>query len=155
MILNYKTLNFPKCDFRLRKNSKDVYEIFDVIRKKFVVLTPEEWVRQHVIHFLTKHKKFPAALIAIEKQLILNNTKRRADIVVYKNNLNPLLIVECKAPEIEISQMVVEQAQRYNLTLKVPVIFITNGCKHHLFRAYEDQLHVIQEFPEFEQLINL
>jgi len=155
MTLNYKTLNFPKCNFRIRKNSKDVFEIFDVIRKKFVALTPEEWVRQHVVHFLIRCKKIPASLIAIEKQLVLNNTKRRADIVVYKNNLNPLLIVECKAPEIEITQMVVEQAQRYNLTLKVPVIFVTNGYKHFLFRLHEAQLHVIQEFPEFEQLINL
>ncbi len=152
MLLEYKILNFPKFDFRVRK--KENWEIFDVIRKKFVVLTPEEWVRQHTIHFLITNKKIPASLIAIEKQLILNKTKRRTDILVYDSNLRPLLIVECKAPEIEISQAVVDQVQRYNLSLNVPAVFITNGCNHVFLRLTNNHLEVLAKFPEFEQLIN-
>ncbi len=152
MLLECKILNFPKFDFRVRK--KENWEIFDVIRKKFVVLTPEEWVRQHTIHFLITNKKIPASLIAIEKQLILNKTKRRTDILVYDSNLRPLLIVECKAPEIEISQAVVDQVQRYNLSLNVPAVFITNGCKHVFLKLTNNHLEVLAKFPEFEQLTN-
>jgi type I site-specific restriction endonuclease len=154
MLPGCKILNFPKFDFRVRKKGKDNWEIFDVIRKKFVILTPEEWVRQHTIHFLVVFKKIPASFIGIEKHLILNNTKRRTDIVVYDSNLRPLLIVECKAPEIEITQSVVDQIQRYNLSLNVPALFITNGCNHVFFRLTDSRVEVLVNFPEFEQLIN-
>ena len=84
-----------------------------------------EWVRQHIVHYLINDKQVPTSMISLEKQLILNNTKRRTDIVVFNSNLKPILIIECKAPEIEINQLTVNQALRYNLELKVPFVFLS------------------------------
>jgi len=107
--------------------------IFDFIRKKWLVLTPEEWVRQHTLNYLVTEKKFPASSISIEKELILNDIKKRYDIVVYNRDLKPYLIIECKAPYIELDRLVVEQALRYNLTIKAELLMITNGISDLVF----------------------
>jgi type I site-specific restriction endonuclease len=147
-------LNFPKFEFRFQKNEKGNLQIFDIIRKKFIEATPEEWVRQHIIHFLISHKQVPASMMSVEKQLVLNNTKRRTDLVIFNSNLKPLLIIECKAPQIEINQLTINQALRYNIELNVPAIFLSNGL-HHIFLKIENKMpKVLKEIPDYQSLLN-
>ena len=122
-------LNFPSYSFRL-KSSENKTLIFDIARKKYVVLTPEEWVRQHTIHFLHFNKKYPLSLIAIEKQLTIHNLKKRTDVIVFNRDGTPEIIVECKAPSIKISQNTFDQIARYNLTLDSNYLMVTNGLDH-------------------------
>ncbi len=147
-------LNFPEVEFRFQKNGKGTLQVFDTIRKKFVDATPEEWVRQHIIHYLMLHKQVPASMISIEKQLILNNTKRRTDVVVYNNELKPLLIIECKAPQIDIDQLTINQALRYNMELNVPAVFLSNGLKHIFLKLEAGDSKVVKEVPTYENLLN-
>lgn len=135
-------LNFPEYSFRF-KNRENKPLIFDVIRKKFLVLTPEEWVRQHVVHFLISEKQFPAALINVEKQLTLHQTKKRYDVVVFNPDGTIHLIVECKAPHISIAQDTFDQIARYNLVTNATYLMVTNGLKHYFCRMdYENQRYV-------------
>lgn len=123
-------LNFPSYSFRF-KNSQNKVAVFDEIRKKFVNLTPEEWVRLHCVQFLIHEKKYPKSLINVEKQLELAGLTKRYDIVVYKPNGEILLIVECKAPGVKISQTTFDQIARYNLTLDADLLMISNGLEHY------------------------
>lgn len=152
--MNLPALNFPTVEFRFQNNDKGTLQVFDIIRKKFVDATPEEWVRQHIIHFLVVHKQVPASMLAIEKQLVLNNTKRRTDVVVYNRLLKPLLIIECKAPQIEIDQLTINQALRYNIELNVPAVFLSNGLKHIFLKLEAGAPKVIKEVPSYENLLN-
>lgn len=112
--------------------------IFDFIRKKWLALTPEEWVRQHLLNYLVTEKHIPASSISVEKELQLNDLKRRYDVVVYDRHLQPWLIVECKAPYIALDKLVVEQALRYNLSVKAELLMISNGLSDLVFnRANE------------------
>ncbi len=122
-------LNLPSVKFRL-KNSENKTLIFDILRKKNVVLTPEEWVRQHYIHYLIKEKEYPKSLIAVEKQLVINNLVKRTDILVFNRNGNPEIIVECKAPLVPINQQTFDQIARYNLQLNATYLVVTNGMHH-------------------------
>ena len=124
-----QNLNFPKYNFRFKSNENKTL-IFDIIRKKFVVLTPEEWVRQHTIHFLTSEKKYPTSHINVEKQLQLNDTVKRYDIVVFNKDGTIKIIVECKAPSIKTNQQTFDQIARYNLVLKSETLMVTNGLEH-------------------------
>lgn len=119
-------IRFSKYDFNITSEAAQQF-IFDIIRKKNVVLTPEEWVRQHIVHYLINDYGFPKSLISLEKQLVLNELSKRTDIVLYNHNGAPLLIVECKAPEVRITQKTFDQIARYNLKLKVPYLWVTNG----------------------------
>ena len=123
-------LNFPTYSFRLKSKENKVF-IFDILRKKEVVLTPEEWVRQHVVHWLLKDKNYPASIIAIEKQLQLNKTTKRTDILLFDKKGMPDVIVECKAPHIPITQASFDQIARYNLQLNANVLMVTNGLQHY------------------------
>ena len=105
-------LNFPKYNFRF-KNNENKTLIFDIIRKKFVILTPEEWVRQHTLHFLITEKKYPVSYINVEKQLLLNDSVKRYDIVIFKNDGDVEIIIECKAPSISINQVTFDQIARH------------------------------------------
>jgi type I site-specific restriction endonuclease len=147
-------LNFPEFEFRFQKNEKGNLQVFDGIRKKFVDLTPEEWVRQHIIQFLITHKQVPTSMISVEKQMLLNNTKRRTDIVIFNSNLKPLLIIECKAPQISIDQLTINQALRYNMELNVPAIFLSNGLQHICLKLEKDSPKVLKEIPNYETLLN-
>lgn len=120
------------------KNQANNTYIFDVVRKKWLVLTPEEWVRQHVLNYLIVEKKYSASSIAIEKELNLNGLKKRYDIVVYSKDLTPHLIIECKAPYISLDQAVVEQALRYNLIVKATLVMITNGVSDFVFNQKQE-----------------
>ncbi len=122
-------LNFPVYKFRL-KNSENKTYIFDLIRKKFVVLQPEEWVRQHVLHYLLFDKKYPKSLINVEKQLTFNGLKKRYDIVVFKPDGSIEILVECKAPSIQVTQNVFDQIAQYNLKLNANYLIVTNGLQH-------------------------
>lgn len=146
-------LNFPNVEFRFQKNEKGNLQLFDIIRKKFVDATPEEWVRQHIIHFLIQHKQVPASMISVEKQLMINNTKRRTDIVIFNSVLNPLLIIECKAPEVNIDQLTINQALRYNLELKVPAIFLSNGLNHLFLKLENEGPKVLKDIPDYQSLL--
>lgn len=119
-------INFPNYEFRIRREG-DQSLIFDSIRKKYVVLTPEEWVRQHWIRYLIEEKKYPRSLISVEMSLKLNKLSKRCDIVVFGKNGMPQLIVECKSGDVKITQKVFDQIARYNLTLKVKYLVVSNG----------------------------
>ena len=152
--MNLPVLNFPTVDFRLQKNEKGNLQVFDIIRKKFVEATPEEWVRQHIIHYLINHKEVPASMISVEKQLLLNKTKRRTDLVVFNSNLKPILLIECKAPEIEINQFTVNQALRYNLELNVASVFLSNGLNHVFIKIDQNTPEILKEIPNYQNLLN-
>ncbi|RTE52195.1 type I restriction enzyme HsdR N-terminal domain-containing protein [Arenibacter aquaticus] len=122
-------LNYPRFPFRFKNRENKVY-IFDVIRKKFVVLQPEEWVRQHVVHQLIFNKDYPKSHINVEKQLVINNMKKRYDVVVFNPSGSIEILVECKAPEVKITQGVFDQIARYNLQLKANYLMVTNGLDH-------------------------
>ncbi|MFV0565150.1 MAG: type I restriction enzyme HsdR N-terminal domain-containing protein [Flavobacteriaceae bacterium] len=123
-------LNFPKFPFRF-KNSENKAFIFDCIRKKFVVLQPEEWVRQHCVMYLITVKGFPKSLINVEKELVINGLKKRYDIVVFNTNGSIRLIVECKAPSIIINQQAFDQIAQYNKILNAEFLMVTNGLNHY------------------------
>ncbi|MDP3313523.1 type I restriction enzyme HsdR N-terminal domain-containing protein [Lutibacter sp.] len=124
-----QALNLPTYNFRI-KCTKNKYVIFDIIRKKYMVLTPEEWVRQHIIHFLIEEKKYPISLISVEKKLTINNLTKRTDILVFNKVGLIEIIVECKAPTVSINQDTFDQIARYNLKLKSNYLFVTNGLTH-------------------------
>ena len=123
-------LNLPKIDFKSKLVNESI-QIFDIVRKNFFVLTPEEWVRQHVIHYLIFNKKYPKGLMQIEKLIKYNNLKTRADIVALNKNADPILLVECKAPSIKIDKNAFDQIAKYNFTLKAKYLFVTNGFDHY------------------------
>lgn len=126
-------LNFPVLQSQLR-HKNNVAEVWDIVRKKWILLTPEEWVRQHLIQYLHTKKGFSLGLMAVEKSIQLNGMKRRYDLVLYNQQSQPVLLAECKAPEIRITQQVFDQAARYNLVMKVPYLLITNGLEHYCSR---------------------
>ena len=123
-------LNFPTYSFRF-KSSKNKTSIFDDVRKKFVILQPEEWVRQHCIQFLIQEKGYPKSLINVEKEIIINSLKKRYDIVVFNPNGSIHLIVECKAPNMTIKQDSFDQIARYNAKLNASYLLVTNGLNHY------------------------
>ena len=148
-----QTLNLPQYKFRIR-SSNDKTEIFDDIRKKFVTLTPEEWVRQNFITYLIKEKKFPASLISVEKSLMLNKMLKRTDAVVHNSEGEALLILECKAPSVNISQDVFDQIARYNITLKVKYLIVTNGMEHYccLINHEEQKYRFLKGIPHYKDI---
>jgi hypothetical protein len=146
-----QALNFPKFDYRL-KSKENKLSIFDVIRKKYVALQPEEWVRQHCLHFLMHHKKIPVSLINVEKELHLNGLKKRYDIIAYNTDGSIYLVVECKAPEIPIDQTVFDQIARYNLALNATYLMVTNGINHYYCQMeYSAQRYIfLKSIPDYQ-----
>jgi hypothetical protein len=123
-------LNFPEYIFKIKQELSS-HQIFDVVRKKYVALTPEEWVRQHVIHLLIQKKKMAKGLMQVETTVKYNRMNIRCDVLVYTNELKPFLLVECKAPGVEITQAAFDQIARYNMPLKVKYLMLTNGLFHY------------------------
>lgn len=146
-----QNLNFPSYTFRF-KNSENKMAIFDEIRKKFVVLTPEEWVRQHVVQYLLVEKKYPKSLINVEKLVKVNGLNKRYDIVVFQPNGEIFMLIECKAPEVVISQQTFDQIARYNLKLNAQYLMVTNGLNHYFCQMdFENEKYVfLKEAPDFE-----
>lgn len=143
-------LNFPTYSFRF-KNSENKVSIFDEIRKKFVILTPEEWVRQHVVRYLIETGRYSKSYINVEKVIKINGLTKRYDIVVFQPNGKIFLLIECKAPEVAISQNTFDQIARYNMTLEAKYLMVTNGLNHY-FCAMDfenERYHFLKELPEY------
>ena len=143
-------LNFPTYTFRF-KNSENKVAIFDEIRKKFVILTPEEWVRQNVVRFLLEEKKYPKSYINVEKIIKINSLTKRYDIVVFQPDGKIFLLIECKAPEVPISQNTFDQIARYNMVLEAEYLMLTNGLNHYFCKMdFENEKYLfLKELPEF------
>lgn len=150
-------LNLPAASFRVQNNTVGKTEIFDVVRKRFVALTPEEWVRQHLLHFMMNHKKFPVSLLAVEKQLKLNSTLKRTDVLAYSSQLVPVFLAECKAPDVSLDAETLEQVMRYNLVFQVPYLMITNGISHYIFKQSEEGNSWMQhdDFPDYFEMLKV
>ncbi|MFD1063739.1 type I restriction enzyme HsdR N-terminal domain-containing protein [Winogradskyella litorisediminis] len=146
-----QNLNFPKFDYRF-KSTENKVSIFDIIRKKFVVLQPEEWVRQHCVHYLISVKKFPKSLINVEKELTVNGLKKRYDIVIFNSDGSIFLIVECKAPKISINQTTFDQIARYNMALNATFLMVTNGLNHYYCQMdFENEKYsFLQDIPDYK-----
>lgn len=132
-----EALNLPTYSFSVKSKDGRNY-IFDAIRKKYIVLSPEEWVRQNFIQYLIKEKGYPAPLITVEQQFSFNRMQKRTDILVYNKMGDPVVLVECKAPSIPISNSVFDQIGLYNLAHHVPWLIVTNGKKHYCCRYFEE-----------------
>jgi predicted type IV restriction endonuclease len=138
-------LNFPSYTFRF-KNSENKVSIFDEIRKKFIILTPEEWVRQHVVQFLLEEKKYPKSLINVEKVLMVNGLRKRYDVVVFNSDGSIFVLIECKAPAIKIAQATFDQIARYNMTMKSQFLMVTNGLNHYFCQMdFENEKYTFLE----------
>ena len=148
-----EALNLPKTDLKLQRNGNKV-TVFDILRKKYVVLTPEEWVRQHFIHFLINHKGYNASCIANEVTLNLNNTQKRCDTVVYDAQAHPIMIIEYKAAHIPITQLVFNQISRYNIKMKVRWLIVSNGMQHYCCKVnYENETYeFLPDIPSWQEL---
>ncbi|MGJ3235966.1 type I restriction enzyme HsdR N-terminal domain-containing protein [Marivirga sp.] len=144
-------LNLPPYDVNLRKMDGKIH-IFDPIRKKYLVLTPEEWVRQHFLQFLIHHKSYPASLIKMESGLKYYERNKRTDLVVYNRAMKPHLLVECKAPDVKITDKTFSQIANYYSKFQAKYMIITNGMEHYCFRPDASKLVFEEEIPEFSDL---
>ena len=146
-------LNLPTFDYKINR-TRDGLQIYDRLRRKFVALTPEEWVRQHFVEFIITHKGFPQSLIANEIGITLNNTRRRCDTVGYDNTATPLVIIEYKAPSVEITQATFDQIVRYNMVLQAKYLIVSNGLNHYCCSIdYTNQTYqFLKEIPSYSEL---
>ncbi len=155
MNFSLPALNLPACNFRIADNGQSK-QIFDCIRRKYVALTPEEWVRQHLIIYLTEHCGFPLSLIAVEKQVKLNGMAKRFDLMIYDNEGKPMLVAECKSPDLKLNQKSFDQVSRYCLATGLNHFIVTNGLEHFVANIDHDnqrfQFH--EEFPMYSQVKN-
>lgn len=147
-------LNLPQYSFRIKKQNEKLV-ILDSLRKRYVALTPEEWVRQNFIRFLIEEKGYPAAYLAIEKQLNMNGMKKRCDAILYNEHALPFLIIELKAPNVAISQATFDQVAVYNAKLKVDFFIISNGIEHYCCKVNLEtaRYEFFPEIPDFNQIV--
>jgi hypothetical protein len=139
-------IDYPPYQPKIKEeDSREI--IFDEVRKKWVILTPEEWVRQNFLQYLVQVKKYPASLIAVEKEIKLGDLKKRFDIVVYDATSKPWMIVECKEMNVELNKQVLDQVLRYNITMQVPYLVITNGSYCMAFQCINNDLNELSELP--------
>ena len=138
-------VKYPEINYRI-KEAEGKELIFDEVRKRWVKLTPEEWVRQNMIQFLLQTMHYPAALLSIEKEIRLGELRKRCDIIIYKD-VNPWIIIECKEPNVPLSQSTLQQILRYHLALPVPYLCLTNGNSVFLFQKINNQFVEIEDFP--------
>lgn len=146
-------LNLPTYDLRLRRTgNRDM--IFDVLRRKYVALTPEEWVRQHFVHYLIEHKGYPSALLANEIELRIGGKHLRADTLLYNKELRPHMLIEYKSPTIALTQKVFDQISAYNLLLHADYLIVSNGMQHLCCRMDYEQntYHFLEEIPDYSEL---
>lgn len=149
----FPILNLPPADLRLSKED-GVVKVFDRLRSKWVVLTPEEWVRQHFTHWLNHGLHYPESLTANEAGLIVNGMRKRCDTVVFRKEGSPLLVVEYKAPSVEITQSVFDQIVRYNMTLHAEYLVVSNGINHYCCKMdyARDTYHFIRQIPDYHSI---
>ena len=148
-----KTLNLPKTDLNITTKDGKL-QVFDILRRKYVALTPEEWVRQHFVHFLIQEKGYPAECIGNEVSITLNGTKKRCDTVVYGSHAEPIMIVEYKSPQVEITQQVFDQISRYNIKLQVKWLIVSNGLQHYCCQVdYESgTCRFVEDIPSYDEI---
>jgi len=139
-------IEYPSYQPKIKKEDGKEF-IFDEVRKRWVILSPEEWVRQNFLQYLIRVKKYPASLIAVEKEIKLGELKKRFDIVVYDGNTNPWMIIECKEMNVALNITVLDQALRYNITLQVPYMVITNGSHCMALAMQKNTMIEIHELP--------
>jgi type I site-specific restriction endonuclease len=146
-------LNLPDCKL-VTKESEGQIRVLDFVRQKFVALTAEEWVRQHFLYFMVFHRQFPKGLIKVEQKVVISGMPQRADIVAHSKTGNPLMVVECKAPGVNLSRETFAQAARYNLTVKAPYLTITNGLNHFCCKIdlANGKFTFLDEFPSFTEI---
>ncbi len=146
-----QVLNFPQCALRV-KNSENKAFLFDVVRKKFVRATPEEWVRQHVLHYLHQKLGYPLSLINVEKKIAINGMIKRYDLIIFNPDGSIHLMVECKAPKIMIAQDTFDQIARYNLELRATYLMVTNGLDHYYCTMdyNEKKYRFLKEIPAYK-----
>jgi hypothetical protein len=145
-------LNLPDFKLTLRKEGGKVL-IFDVIRKKYIVLTPEEWVRQHFVHYLIDHLNYPKSLFRVESSLRYNKLQKRSDIVIHNRQGKPWMLIECKAPEIKLTQRAFNQVAVYNMTIGAHYVAVTNGMVQYCFEAKKEagnEVKFLESFPQFQ-----
>lgn len=142
-------IHFPEPSFRLKNDAGKEY-IFDPLRKKWLLLTPEEWVRQNFIQYLIQVMQYPSSLIALEKEIWLGELKKRFDVLIYTKDHRPWMIIECKAETIILNEQTLQQALRYNITVPASFIVITNGTHTHGWQKQEGRLLAISELPEWK-----
>ena len=146
-------LNLPQFEIKICKRNERTY-VFDVLRKKYIALTPEEWVRQHFVHFLMEHKGYPASLLINEVELMIGNKKLRCDSLLYGTDGKPRMIIEYKAPYIPVTEKVFNQIYSYNLILKADYLIISNGMQHIACRVdYANNKYVfLRDIPDYKTL---
>lgn len=151
--MNLFPLNLPSYDHRIIREGKKT-KIFDQVRKKFLVLTPEEWVRQNFIQYLIQAKNYPSSLISIEQGLKVNNLSKRCDILIYNSFGKAILLVECKSHTVKLSSETFQQAARYNICFKLPYLIITNGVQHFCSKIdFElSSYNFLQDIPNYHEL---
>ena len=151
-----RELNLPPYPIKVRTAGKQ-RQIFDFLRRRYVALTPEEWVRQHFVHFLVEHKGYPKGLLVNEMELRVGDKRLRCDTLLYDRAMEPQMIIEYKAPEVEITQRVFDQISVYNLLLRVDYLIVSNGLNHycccidHNHRSYE----FLKDIPSYSELLSL
>ncbi len=145
-----ENLNIPSYDYKLRKVDEKIY-IYDILRRKYIMLTPEEWVRQHFVHFLINHYQYPKSLIKLESSLKYNTLLKRTDIQVFDRDGKLKMIIECKAPYIPLSQQVFSQVAEYNQVLKAEFLTITNGMVYHCCKTDWENMNLefLKDLPLF------
>lgn len=148
-------LNLPRFEIKIR-DLEGKKQIYDILRRKFVALTPEEWVRQHFVHFLIDHKGYPTALLANEMNITINGMSRRCDTVLFAKDLTPLMIIEYKAPTVTISKHTFEQINAYNSILHVPYVIATNGLSHYCCHIdyNNNEYTFLEEIPEYKKIVS-
>jgi hypothetical protein len=146
--LQLPKLNFPSHSFRFKRSKHNQVLIFDKVRKKWLVLTPEEWVRQNIIIYLINSCGYPETVFKIETGLSVNQNKRRSDVLVYKDS-KPFVLIECKAPSIDLTGNVLNQALNYNFVYKCPFVILTNGIIHKTLDLNQDPIQNMKYFPDY------
>jgi len=148
-------LNLPPFPFKISDSNGEL-TLFDEIRKKHIIITPEEWVRQHFVQYLINQKKYPKSLIKLEGGLRLNGMPKRTDIIVFNSLGEKILMVECKAPSVKIDQKVFDQVARYNITHKIALLTVTNGLEHYYCTIdfNKQNYQFIKELPDYDSILN-
>ena len=148
-----QSLNLPEYSFKIQTKEQKKY-IFDAFRKKFVKLTPEEWVRQHFIRYLCEERNYPVSLMALEMEIQLNKVHLRADAVAYDRQARPVMLIECKAPDVAIGQEHFDQILRYNMLLKVEYLVVTNGLEHYCCRLdiQNGSYQFLKDIPDYHEI---
>ena len=141
-------VNYPPPAFKI-KQEKEQHYVFDAIRKTWLLLTEEEWVRQNFIQYMITELHYPSTLIALEKELELNGLRKRFDVLVYDQEHQPWMLIECKAPQIELNDAVLEQVLRYHMSIPVPFLVITNGETTFGWQKKNDELKLLEKLPEW------